>query len=73
MYVVIIHPKSAQDSLDSDVLGIVTRFVSSNIILVLRSDLNNTITLASDSTAKIHQERNNAQHMPQKISKCYCY
>ena len=52
MYIVITHSKSAQDRLVSDVLGVLTSFGSSNIILALPSDPTETIIPADDPAVK---------------------
>ena len=53
IYIVVTHlNKSAQNCLVSDVLGVLTSFGSSNIILALPSDPTETIVPASDPTVK---------------------
>ena len=50
--IVITHSKSAKDRLVSDVLGVLTSFGSSNIILALPSDPTQTIVPAGDPAIK---------------------
>ena len=52
IYVVIIYPKNAQDCHLNDVLGVLTSFGSSNIMLVLPGDLTQTIIPPGDPAAK---------------------
>ena len=48
-----IHTKSAQERLISEVFGVLTRFRSSNIIFVLPSDSSETNIPAGDTATKV--------------------
>ena len=63
--IVVKHFKRAQNRLVSDVLGVLTSFGSSNIILALPSDPTETFVPAGDPAVKIRPACKNTQ-FPQK-------
>ena len=71
IYIVVKHLKSAQNRLVSDVLGVLTSFGSSNIVLALPSDPTETFVPAGGPAVKIRPACKNTQFTQKKKIKCY--
>ena len=67
------HLKSVPNRPVGDVLGVLTSFGSSNIILALPSGPTEAIVLASDPAVKIRQACKITEFTPQKKKKLKCY